>query len=739
MSDTTAKRRQYLDQLLRVLAKSEPWEKWLKQSGELPPDFDAMPSCARLPDPLEGVTRADDWPARRAELKKHFMHWMLGTVPPRPDDLAAKTLTEHIEKCATAGLPSRASVTVREVLLTFAGGRAKLRVELFIPESDVPLPVFMTQTTHRGWAQIAARRGYLACIYAGCDPNDTDDTDTFVDAYPDYDFSRLTRRAWAASRCIDYLETVDEADATKVCITGHSRNGKLSCIASALDDRFAAMISSSAGAGGTLSSRCYSEQHFGEGIGAITTSFPDWFHPRWRFFTGREQKCPVDLNELIGLSAPRPVLLSIALNDMVEDARAMQLTYRSAKSVYDLLDAPGNLRILWRWGQHDTTPKTIERYLDWCDVHFRGASYDFPEGVVLPDDYDAWGRATSLVTNVSDFDESTLDDLGDVTDAAAWSKRKEEVRAHVAWMLGDAPPEVAHQPKDVYGKERFYNAAICRRWDTTDAIEKEQLVAGEYLNVDVFAPAGSKASGKKLPAILWLAPACCSQGYVEADTPRGPWWRIVPENGVVLIAFDPVGTGIRIAEAQHFYDRHPDWSLLGKMVRDVSAAVTSALTVPYVDSGALVAFGFAMGAMVALHAAALDERIAGLVTLCPPAPFRLDTDEAETGGLARWSHDHLLLPRLGEFIGSESRVPYDVHQLIACVAPRPQLVITPQLDRETPLDMITNAVDAARGIYDCLDAADKLEQNVIEDYARFAEPTEKIVLDWVKKQAGDIP
>jgi len=159
-----------------------------------------MPSCARLPDPLEDVTGADEWPARREDLKKRFMRWILGTVPARPDDLAATVTAERTEH----------RVTVRNVLLTFADGRAKLHVELFIPDVDGPLPVFMTQFTHRSWAQIAARRGSLACIYKGCDPNDTEDTNTFIDAYPDYDFSRLTRRAWAASRCIDYLETVPE-------------------------------------------------------------------------------------------------------------------------------------------------------------------------------------------------------------------------------------------------------------------------------------------------------------------------------------------------------------------------------------------------------------------------------------------------------------------------------------------------------------------------------------------------
>jgi hypothetical protein len=43
----------YLAQLRRLLPECEPWEEWLRASGELPPDFDALPSQPALPDPLE--------------------------------------------------------------------------------------------------------------------------------------------------------------------------------------------------------------------------------------------------------------------------------------------------------------------------------------------------------------------------------------------------------------------------------------------------------------------------------------------------------------------------------------------------------------------------------------------------------------------------------------------------------------------------------------------------------------
>ena len=70
----TESRRQLLDDLLRMLhpsrtpangrinAHDRTWEDWLKRTGELPPDFDAMPSIPELPDPL--LLREDGRPFR---------------------------------------------------------------------------------------------------------------------------------------------------------------------------------------------------------------------------------------------------------------------------------------------------------------------------------------------------------------------------------------------------------------------------------------------------------------------------------------------------------------------------------------------------------------------------------------------------------------------------------------------------------------------------------------------------
>jgi hypothetical protein len=59
-----------------------------------------------------------------------------------------------------------------------------------------------------------------------------------------YDWGRIARRAWVASRVLDYLLTLPEANKQQVAITGHSRNGKQSMIAAAMDERITAVVSS---------------------------------------------------------------------------------------------------------------------------------------------------------------------------------------------------------------------------------------------------------------------------------------------------------------------------------------------------------------------------------------------------------------------------------------------------------------------------------------------------------------
>jgi len=247
-------------------------------------------------------------------------------MPPPPGNVRATVRSEQREVGAT----------VRQVQLEFGPDhRASLSAEILIPGGNGPFPVFLTQANHRAWGQIAASRGYLTCVYRGSD--NSDDTPGFVPVYPGYDWTKLMRRAWAGSRCLDYVLTLPAADKNRVLIAGHSRNGKQALMAAAFDRRITAVVSSSSGAGGSLTTRFYGEPQFGEGIELLTRAFPDWIHPRLRFFTGREDRLPIDMHDLIALIAPRSCLLATAINDKVESTWGIEQTYYAVKPVYRLL------------------------------------------------------------------------------------------------------------------------------------------------------------------------------------------------------------------------------------------------------------------------------------------------------------------------------------------------------------------------------------------------------------------
>ena len=156
------------------------------------------------------------------------------------------------------------------------------------------------------------------------------------------DWGALRAWAWGASRCLDYFETDPAVDAHRVGIQGHSRFGKASLIAMAYDPRFAIGYISSSGAAGAALFR----RNFGEQIGNIAGAGEyHWMAGNFLKYAGplTPQDLPVDMHELVALSAPRPLFIGAGATqgDGWVDARGMFLAEVAASPVYQLLGKPG--------------------------------------------------------------------------------------------------------------------------------------------------------------------------------------------------------------------------------------------------------------------------------------------------------------------------------------------------------------------------------------------------------------
>jgi dienelactone hydrolase len=750
---STARRQQYLLQLLPLINPDKPglpvsfrdktWTDWQKRTGELPPDFALLPALPLLPDPLvleEGSnnipvkTRAQ-WEQKKAWIRQQAQHWLAGTIPPPPDNLTSRILETRSEN----------GVTIEKVELRFGPGQqAKMTFELLTPPGKGPFPVFMTQGYHRGWAQVALRRGYMACIYAAADRDD--DTENYGQVYPDYDFTTLMKRAWGAHRAVDYLYTLARVNKDQLAMAGHSRNGKQALLAAAFDERITAVITSSAGTGGEIPFRYTDESHDNESIDKITTNFPQWLHPRLRFFIGREHKLPIDQNLLMAAIAPRALLLSSATTESQGNPWGIEQSYQSLQRVYQFLGAPDKLGIRLRLGLHGTQARDIEAFLDFLDIQFKrknlpwqnqlAYNYSFPRWQQLsgetpdPGSYAPVAPAKSLLTDAAGKK---------IRSARSWAEQQAAIRKNIRWLLGEEPAGVKSMTPEDLGKPGtpdFIAGFLAQpKLKNGKALSLGPYAApGDFLNGYLYYP--TDAAGKtrlrqngKMPVVIFLHEYAHPNGFSKGID---AYFDDLLAKGFAVYAMDMIGFGTRIEEGTLFYERYPHWSKMGKMVADTRAAIDALQTLEVVDQDNIFLTGYSLGGSIGLFTSALDDRVAGLAVAAAFSPWRTSGPGIE--GIHAYAHLHGLLPRLGFFTDQPARIPVDFDEIMAAVAPRPLLVISPTLDRHADHAQVLAALQKVAPVYSFLKAPANFSSRQPEDITRFPAGQQRQVISWLENQ-----
>lgn len=379
-------------------------------TGELEPPPRVFPEVAALPvlpappDPFISffdaklITSADEWTSIRApELRELFQHYIYGFFPD------AVTVTARVRVEGASLFEGR--VIYREIELELHP-EVHVHLGLFLPPGVNKPPVFLALNpcgnsslvedeqvpaaeawqspscpTGRGgradrWpVQEIVARGYaLAVLHESeLDPDDPAD-ERFADGVHPHipsgvgfstQWARIAAWAYGLSRAMDYLETSSEVDGARVAVTGHSRRGKAALLAAAFDSRFAMAIPHQSGTAGATMSR----DNTGESIEMINTAFPAWFNRNFPLFAGQEDRLPIDQHLLLGLVAPRPLLVTNGADDFHANPAGALKSVELATPIYERLGGAGKISWHERPGGHSLGLEDWLVFMDFADQH----------------------------------------------------------------------------------------------------------------------------------------------------------------------------------------------------------------------------------------------------------------------------------------------------------------------------------------------------------------------------------
>ena len=106
--------------------------------------------------------------------------------------------------------------------------------------------------------------------------------------------------------------------------------------------------------------------------------------------------------------------------------------------------------------------------------------------------------------------------------------------------------------------------------------------------------------------------------------------------------------------------------------------------------------------------------------------------------IKKYSHLHGLQPRLGFFLDTPKRIPFDFHEVLSLITPRPLFIIVPELDWDNVQSDVIYCVDEVRKIYSLMNAEDKLGLLANYDINRWTtyynpKAPQKEVFEWIEK------
>jgi pimeloyl-ACP methyl ester carboxylesterase len=183
----------------------------------------------------------------------------------------------------------------------------------------------------------------------------------FYDRYPQWTYmGRLVEDARSA---VDALAKDEIVDASRISLFGYSLGGNVAIYEAALDARVKGIVAIS----GFTPMRADVAAR-GDG-GVARYSQERGLIPSLGFFIGHEAQIPYDYPDLLGMIAPRPVLVVQPLLDRDATLADVEGAIAQAKQVYSLYGAGDKIAIDEPWDYNRLPNKTLDEAVKWMGAN----------------------------------------------------------------------------------------------------------------------------------------------------------------------------------------------------------------------------------------------------------------------------------------------------------------------------------------------------------------------------------
>lgn len=245
-----------------------------------------------------------------------------------------------------------------------------------------------------------------------------------------------------------------------------------------------------------------------------------------------------------------------------------------------------------------------------------------------------------------------------------WPAKRRDILARLEKLMGQPPEAAPPLQPEVLSQEDMGGYLLQK--------VSYQVEPGEFCPAWLLLP---KPLAHRQPAVL-----CCHQTVPQGkDEPAGVsgsrGMAVAKElvgRGYVCLAPDTIAAGERTYQGHEpfdtapFYERHPQWSALGKMLWDHQRALDFLALLDAVDSDRLAVIGHSLGGHNAILLGAFDHRVKMTAASCAYTPFSVDPTPERWCGEERFVY----LPALCETIGNGQHPPFTWLEVLALLAPR---------------------------------------------------------------------